>query len=470
MGGGSPAPPPPPPTPPDYGPYFSNLQSGQGTIRQDISGLSNTFKDEAREIQRDVDQGFNAQTGRFDTIDRSLTGLDKSMTTGFSGVRDDISGLGTTLDTRLTQTDQNINTGFSGLGEQVNTGFNTLGGQVDTRFGEVASGMNTGFQNLGTQVGTGFSDLGNIVNVNDAMILSGQETGFGSLGSNLAEVESNLTNILNTFSNDTATRQQQIQDMLTTYGGNQDAYFQALSSGQSEQQALMGALQTGQDDFRQSYDRDTTLANQQRGRISDAVVSGQEGIRSDIASGQQAQTTALGNVGRSVRDVGRGVADVQAGQQKNFANIAKQITTGFDDGSQQMAVDKQDFRDRLNTINTVLSEQGANIDAGIRETYSTLVSSFDNQGALIQNSVNQNGDRISRAIDGQGNLLVAAFDTTGTRIDQQALNINQLMFSMDQFGYRPGSNQAMGTMSPGASATQPAAVYSGLASPFMQTR
>jgi hypothetical protein len=326
--------------------------------------------------------------------------------------------------------------------------------------------MQTGFDTLGTQVGTGFTDLGNIVNANDAMILAGQETGFGALGSNLSEVEANLTNLLNTFSTDSATRQQQIQDLLATYGGNQDTYFQALSQGQSEQQALMGSLQTGLDDFRNTYDRNTTLANQQRGRIADAVQTGQSNIRSDIAANQNAQATALGNVGRSVEDVGRGVADVQAGQQRDFANIAKQITTGFDDGSAQMANNKADFQQRLNTVRNVLSDQSMNIDAGLRQTYSTLVSSFDDQGSLIQNSVTQNGDRVSRAIDQNGNLLIAAFDTTGNRIDQQALNINQLMYSMEQFGYQPGSNQAMGNMTGG----QAASVYSGFASPFAQTR
>lgn len=467
MGGGSPAPPPPAPTPPDYGPYFQNLQGGQATIRQDISGLGNTFTDEAREIQRDVETGFDNQTDRFDDIDTSLTGLDTSMTGGFSDVRDDISGLGTTIDTRLTQTDQNIGQGFTDLGNQVNTGFTGLGSQVDTRFGEVATGMNTGFDTVNTNLGTGFTNLGNTINANDAMILAGQETGFGALGSNLSEVEANLTNLLNTFSTDSATRQQQIQDLLTTYGGNQDAYFQALSQGQSEQQALMGSLQTGLDDFRNTYDRDTTLANQQRGRISDAVQTGQSNIRQDIASQAQTQANLLGNVGRSVEDVGRGVADVQAGQQRDFANIAKQITTGFDDGTAQMADNKQDFQQRLDTVRQVLSDQSMNIDAGLRQTYSTLVSSFDDQGSLIQNSVTQNGDRVSRAIDQNGNLLIAAFDTTGNRIDQQALNINQLMYSMEQFGYQPGSNQAMAGMTGG---TQPAAVYSGLASPFAQTR
>lgn len=468
--GGSPAPAPPAPTPPDYAPYFQNLQSGQGTIRQDITGLGSTFKDEAREIQDDLQTGFGDQEDRFDDIDSSLTGLDTSMTGGFSDVRDDISGLGTTIDTRLTATDQNINTGFTNLGNQVDTGFTGLGNQVDTRFGEVATGMQTGFDNLGTQVGTGFSDLGNIVNANDAMILAGQETGFGALGTNLAEVEANLSNLLNTFSTDSATRQQQIQDLLATYGGNQDAYFQALSQGQSEQQALMGSLQTGLDDFRASYDKDTTLANQQRGRISDAVSVGQSNIREDIANAQAASATSMANVGRSVEDVGRGVADVQAGQQRDFANIAKQITTGFDDGSQQMADNKQDFRDRLSTIQNVLADQSLNINEEVKAQYSSLLNSFDETGSLIQNSVTQNGDRVSRAIDQNGNLLIAAFDTTGNRIDQQALNINQMMYRMEQFGYRPGSNTAMGSMSPSMSATQPAAVYSGLASPFAQTR
>jgi len=49
MGGSSPAPAPPPP-PPDYSSQFAGLRSGQDTIRTDIRGVQDGFKDEARDL------------------------------------------------------------------------------------------------------------------------------------------------------------------------------------------------------------------------------------------------------------------------------------------------------------------------------------------------------------------------------------------------------------------------------------
>jgi hypothetical protein len=467
--GGSPAPP-PAPTPPDYSAQFSNLQSGQSTIRQDISGLNTGFKDESRDIQDKLYKGFNEQEDRFDDIDSGLTGLGNTVDTGFSDMGTQITGLGTDVGNRLDTFDQNMNTNFTGLGNQVETGFTGLGNQVDSRFNTLNDGMNTGFATVMTDMGTGFTNLGNTVQQGDQALMQGQEEGFAGVNENVTNVGANLGNQLTETSANVLAGQLSIQDLVNQYGANQDTYFQALSQGQTESQARQAALQTGLDQFRGDYDRNTTLANQQRGRIQDAVVGGQAQIGEQIAQSSDAQSRLLGNVGQSVQQVGQTANNIESAQAKDFSRIAKQIATGFDDGSAETASARNEFIDRLNTVRTVLQDQGANIDAGIRETYSTLVSSFDDQGALIQSSANADGSRISRALDQQGNLLLAAFDRTGTRVDQQSLDINRMMSQMDQFGYRPGSNAAMGSMSPGMTATQPAAVYSGFASPFAQTR
>lgn len=465
MGGGSPAPAPPPP-PPDYSSQFAGLRSGQNTIRSDIRATENVFRDEARDLSGEITSGFREQDDRFDDVDSSLTGIQSGMDTGFATVGDQISGLGTDVSNQFDTMGQTVNTGFNNLTNNMNTGFGNISGQVDTRFGELNTGMNTGFENLNTNMGTQFGALGDLVSTGDQALLAGQQEGFAGVNQNVSNVGTNLGNQLTETSSNVLGGQDQIRQLVEQYGGNQDTYYQALSQAQQEAAARQGQLQTGLDQFRGDFDKQNTLANQQRNRIQDAVVGGQAAIREDISSGQQATSQGLSNVNQDLSRVQQDVANVDQATSKNFANVAKMITTGFDDGTQESANLRGEFIDRLTTIRSVLDQQGENIDAGMRETYSTLVNSFDEQGRLIQNSQGQNGEQIARALDEQGNLLLAAFDQSGRRIDQTALDVNRLMAQMDTLGYRPGSNMAM-AQTVGSS---PANVYSGLASPFTSTR
>jgi Flp pilus assembly pilin Flp len=410
-------------------------------------------------------RGFDGTEDRFDDVDSSLTGLSRDVDTGFSNVGTQLTGLGTDIGNQFDQFGNRIDSGFTGLNNNLNTGLGNLSGQVDTRFGELGNNMNTGFATIQTDMGTGFTNLGNAVQQGNQAVLTGQEEGFNAVNQNVSNVGTNIGNQLTETSANVLGGQDQIRSLVEQYGGNQDQYFQSLSQGQQEAAARQGQLQTGLDSFRSDFDSQSTLSNQQRTRIQDAVVGGQSQLREDLAQQAAATQQGLSNVGQDVTRVGQDVSNVDRTTQKNFANVARMISTGFDDGTQETASVRNEFIDRLTTIRSVLTQQGEQIDEGIRNTYSTLVSSFDQQGSLIRNSQNANGETIARAIDGEGNLLLAAFDPAGNRVDQQALNINRLMSQMDELGYRPGTNAMMSQ-----AANMQASVYSGLASPFTSTR
>ena len=460
MGGGSPAPAPPPPAP-DYSSQFAGLRSGQDTIRSDIKASEDVFMDESRELSREMAGGFADVNNNFLGVNSGIRGVQDTVDDGFSDVGNQISGLENTVGAYGTQMDS----GFRGVNENMNTGFNNLGTQVDARVGELGANMGTAFDAQNNLIGTGFTGLGDMVTTGNQAVLEGQQEGFNNVNQNVSNVGANLGNQLTETSENVMAGQANIADLVAQYGGNLDNYYAALAQGQSESAARQAAMQTGLDQFRDDFDRSSTVAEQQRGRIQDAVVGGTSQLADVIASGQDTTQQRLSNVRAGVSDVQSAMQNQAAQTTKDFADVARKITVGFNDGTQQSQNLRGEFIDRLNTVRTVLADQTLRIDNNVRQSFQTLSNSFDETGRLISNSTAQNGNQISRAIDNQGNLLLSAFDPSGRRVESASVNINQMMSQMDRLGYVAGTNTMMGQAMGG-----PAQVYSGLGSPYSATR
>tara|TARA_R110002074_G_scaffold138019_2_gene283191 strand:- start:1052 stop:2446 length:1395 start_codon:yes stop_codon:yes gene_type:complete len=464
MGGSSPAPAPPPP-PPDYSSQFAGLRSGQDTIRTDIQGVTGAFDDQARDLSREITTGFDDVDDSFGDVNRGITGVQGSVDDGFANVGTQIGDLGTTVGNTMAGYGDQMTTGFANVNEGMTTGFGNLSGQVDTRFGELGTGLDTAFAEQNTALDTGFTGLSDQVYAGDTAILEGQNEGFSSVNENVSNVGTNIGNQLTETSENVMTGQANIADLVKQYGGNLDTYYAALAQGQTEGAARQAAMQTGLDQFRSDYDKSSTIANQQRGRIQDAVVGGNAQLSESIAASSDASAQGLSNVRSDVSGVQSEVQNNAAGATKDFANVARQLTSGFDDGTQQTQNMRTEFVDRLDTARQVLSDQSLNIDQNVRSNFKTLVDSFDETGRLITNSTTTNGTQVARAIDQQGNLMLAAFNQAGQRVDDASVNINEMMAQMDKFGYASGSNAMMGQTTGGQ-----AQVYSGLASPYSSTR
>jgi phage-related protein len=464
MGGGSPAPAPPPPAP-DYSSQFAGLRSGQDTIRSDIRATEDTFQNEARDLSREITGGFGEMDDRFDNVDTGIRGVQDTVDDGFAGVGTQISGLGTDINNTMKTYGDQMNTGFTGVNENMNTGFGNLSNQVDTRFTELGTGVGNAFDAQNNLLNTGFTGLGDMVTTGNQAILSGQQEGFNSVNDNVTNMGTNLGNQLTETSDNVLTGQANIADLVKQYGGNLDTYYAALAQGQSESAARQAAMQTGLDQFRNDYDKSSTIAQQQRGRIQDAVIGGTNQLQDTISTSATANQQGISNLAGDVSRVQSDVQSNAAQTTKDFADVARKITVGFDDGTQQSQSMRNEFIDRLDTARSILSDQSMNIDANVRQNFETLVNSFDETGRLITNSTNNNGVQVARAIDQQGNLLLAAFNQAGQRVEDASLNINELMSQMDKFGYVAGSNAMMGQTTGGN-----AQVYSGLASPYSSTR
>jgi hypothetical protein len=464
MGGSSPAPAPPPPAP-DYSSQFAGLRSGQDTIRSDIRAAEDTFQDGQRDLTREITGGFDNMEDEFGVVNTGIRGVQDTVDDGFANVGTQIGDLGTNVDKRLTVFGDDMSAGFKGVNEGMTTGFNNLGTQVDTRFGELNTGLNTAFDQQNQAMTTGFTGLGDLVATGDQAILQGQQEGFSGVNENVTNMGTNLGNQLTETSANVLGGQANIADLVKQYGGNLDTYYKALAQGQTESAARQAAMQTGLDQFRNDFDKSSTIANMQRGRIQDAVTGGTSALQEQLSGVSDVNQQGISNLRTDVSGVQSDVQAQAAQTSKDFATVARQITVGFDDGTQQSQNLRNEFIDRLDTARSILSDQSMNIDANVRQNFETLVNSFDETGRLITNSTNSNGVQIARAIDQSGNLLLAAFNQAGQRVEDASLNINEMMKQMDMFGYVAGSNAMMGQTTGGA-----AQVYSGLASPYSSTR
>ena len=370
-------------------------------------------------LQGTMDTGFATQTGRFDTLDNTLTGMQDTATTRY----DDL----------VTRSDA--------LGDTVRSSRDTL---------------LEGQKGLGTQL-----------SATELAILERQQA-----------LQDYLENVAS--GNQAANLEQQmaIQDLLNTYGGNLDNYYQDLAASNAASAERQGALQTGLDDFRAAQDQANTVSSQQQAQLLDTVIAGGNetagliaGMGDTLATGQRGIMSAADRNTASLVD---GIADVQSQQMANealndmnFAQVAQLVTSGFESQDPQYEAMKQELTNRIDFMKNIVTDQNIQISDDVRNTFSTMVDSFDAQGALIAETGLATGGRITRAIDDQGDLFLARFNQYGERVASGNLNINQLMGQLTDLGYVPGSSQNMGNTS--GTQMAPGTAFSSGTNPFAQT-
>lgn len=286
-----------------------------------------------------------------------------------------------------------------------------------------------------------------------------------------------LENVATTNQAANLEQQMAIQDLLNTYGGNLDAYYQDLAASNVASAERQGELQTGLDTFRADQAQANTLGQQQQAQLLDTVLSGTDsltntiaGVGDTLASGQQ----GLMSQGEAARNaLTDDIADVMSAQAAseqlnnlNFAQVSQLVTSGFESDDPQYQAMKQEFTDRMDFMQKIVSDQNLDISDDLRNTFNTMVSSFDEQGALISQTQVGN-DIIKRAIDDQGDLFLTRFNQYGDRIAQGNMNINVLMGRLNELGYVPGSSQNMANTS--GTALPPSAAFGSSTNPAAQT-
>lgn len=414
--------------------YNQNVTT-QGLIRETRTDLAGRMADANAKLD-------NVGSGLAESLVDPSTGRITNVATEFGNLSDSMNdSFGT------------VNTGIAGVNTNVSDARKELG-DLSTGLGTLTSTVNTGLTNtnqnitdLGTDMRTGFSDTQTAINTGVGDLTTQIDDRFDTQNENLATNFQGTNERLDTVQTNVLGGQDRIRGLVEEQGVNLNRYYGDLAEGQSLMQDSLGGIQTGLGSFRDTYDRNESLATQQRSRLSDSVTGGFNTVREDIGTTANTLGENQARVASQVTGLGAQVGDIQQNTDKNFSMIARDIATGFSDGSVQSQNDRNDFISRLSAIRALLGDSNINVDQTIRQQFSDLANSFDEQGRLIARSVDQQGNQLSRAIDTQGNLLMAQFTPNGDRAAQQVLDINRMMQALDQVGYR-ATNVSSGTAQP----------------------
>ena len=474
--------------------------------------------------QASLDTGFADATGRFNTLDTSVGGVQSAVDTGFQDA-----------------TNQR-ELGFAATGER----FDTLDGSV----GGVQSAVDTGFDNANTSL--------------------------NNLGSDVSTAQSTITG-----------NQDSLQSTVDTMSGNQDTYASTMIGNQGDLQTGQDAFSSNFDTFVDRYGQDTELATTARSDLALAQASQTDKLREDLGEYAQSTATGQGNIARSIGTLGTGIdagfnavgasigtgfSDASMADQTEALNLStrlgnvsdliqsnsdsldattkdqySRLTSAFDENGTLIAnsIDAQG-----NTISRSMDEQGVilerkidtngvelstvsmdvdkmlgnaetysqsilgqidkrfdsseanatanmstlargfsqqdkkldtqtrelasvaaeqtDIDQNMRNEFKELSRAFDDQGNLISNSVMENGTTVSRAVDTSGNLLLRSFDAQGNRMGDQVMNINRSLNNLSQLATVQGANTSMGNLSAPMSNAAPSSGFA--SSPFATTR
>jgi len=351
------------------------------------------------------------------------------------GIASDVTGLGTAVDTGFTDVGKQLGTletGQSGISGKVDD----LSGNVTKRFDTVDNTLDTGFAGVNTNIDNRF----------DA-----QNEDLTDLSANVLGGQTNLQNYLEGMS------------------GRADTYYGGLAEGQAGLLENVGGLQSNFQDFRNTYDTNTTLANQTRAELMDSVSGGFNNMRGTMSDNFADTRNDVNRVASQVDNVQNRQAATTQSQTMDLSQTIRDLASGLQATNRDQAANQSNVVDRLNTVKDVLVAQGDNIPNEIRSQYTNLATAFDDSGRLIRESVNEQGVTTRRSMDNQTNLLSAQFDQRGNAVGQSVINVNSLLGQLENFGYT--GRGSPGQLTP-SSMTNQRAANSGLMQrqePFIRT-
>ena len=397
-----------------------DLKSGQSDIRADIAAIPQTT--------------VVSQTVDTSGIENRIGSLEGTTSSGFA----DVGGRLDTVNNTLGDVQGSVDTGFASMNQNFN---DITEGQtgIQNTLTDVAGNMTERFDTVDNTLDTGFSGVNDNIN-----------TQFDAQNQNLTDMSANILG-----------GQTNLQSYLEGMSDRNDTYYGGLAEGQSNIMGEVGGLQTGLASFRDAYDANTTLANQTRAELLDTVSGGFNRTREAIADNFGDTQRDIANVSGQIEQQGR---QEQAGEQsiqRDFTAAIRELSAGFEAGTQDQAAAQQDVINRIDTVKQVLATQSENLPEDIRRQYTQLATSFDENGRLIRESVDAQGLVTRRAMDNQSNVLLAQFNQQGDMLGQSMFNMNALLKQMDQLGYT-GMGRQPGDLAPQQLVNRRAAIDSGL--------
>jgi len=416
---------------------------------------------------------YNTYTGlgdtQFDTLKGNQSEIAGIADAGFATVGTGITNLGTKIDGVNT----NTNSGFvdltallKGYNDEANLNRTTAALDRSTNYGNIIEALKNNTGGLATQASldsaqtaldTGFADtdarfdgldssIGSVQNTADNIITdvgtvqSAVDTGFSGAGARFDTLDAGQTNAagqatanadaLGTQLTNTQAEvlggQGTIDDNLATMSNTADIY-----AGQSL--ANQDALQSGQDDFKSSFDsyvdrygQDTTLANSARSDLASAQANQTDRLRSDIGDFAQASAVNQGNISRNIGTLGTGI-------DAGFETLGSAVGTGFATSSMEDQITQENFNTRLGNVRELIQSTADSLGVETADQYNKLVNAFDENGNLIANSIDAQGNTISRALDDQGNVIERKLDINGNEISAVSMDVETMLGNAEAY-------------------------------------
>jgi hypothetical protein len=347
----------------------------------------------------------------------------------------------------------------SGLGTAVDSGFASVGSDLDT-LGTGQAGITTKVDDLSGNVTERFNTVDNTLDTGFAGVNTNLDNRFAAQNEDLTDLSANVLG-----------GQTNLQNYLEGISGRADTYYGGLAEGQAGLLENVGGLQTNFQDFRDTYDTNTNLANQTRGELLDTVSGGFNNMRGAIADNFSDTRSDVNRVASQVDNVQSRQAAATQSQGMDLTQSIRDLASGLQASDRNQVASQNEVANRISTVKNVLLNEGNNIPDDIRSQYTDVANAFDDSGRLIRQSTNAEGLVTRRSMNEQTDLLSAQFDQRGNSIGQSVVNVNSLLTQMEKFGYT-GGNSASGALAPQGMASQRAAVESGLMQrqePFSRT-
>jgi YD repeat-containing protein len=360
-------------------------------------------------------------------IDTSGLATSSGMNQGFNSVLGDTGNIlndTSQIKSDVGQVQTGMNQGFAdvggqltGLGNQIGNNQTALTGQISDLSGNVGTAIGT----LGGAVNTGFADVNQNITGN-----------FDAQNRNLSDMSSNILG-----------GQTNLQNYLEGMSGRADTYYGGLAEGQSNIMGEVGGLQSGFADFRNTYDDNTTMANQTRNQLIDQVTGG-------FGAQEQAQAEYNAAAQKERADIQSTIAQqasVAPAAGTSYAPALRDMAAGNAATTVEQANAQTEAASRINAVKQLLTTSGQNLNADLRMQYETVANAFDDNGRLIPLSTDPQGNRTQRSLDGQSNLLATTINAANQVTDQRAVNVDRLLGYLDQLGYTGNSGGAQLTRS-----------------------
>ena len=428
-------------------PEFRDVFGGQDKISGDITDMNYDMNRGYAELDDAIEDVYSGMTSGFGSAERGLSNLSA-----------DVEGVGDQVTTGFRDQEDYMDDAFDGQQDFIQDEFGDqqqyIGGEFDQQREDITEGFEDtqgdiagSRQDILDQLGVNKTDLEGFLSDKFGSISDMTGGRFDSVDTLLGTLQTGQTSGFGDLTRDMTAGQSGIQSAVDGMSGNLDTYYGDLSQGQADMSGTLGGLTSDFSTFTDQYGDDTTLANRARNDLQTGLQNAVSGIQNSVAENAETTTQQI----QAAADTStRATEDAAAQIDTNFADVARQLTMGIDASTSEGQAAQDEYLNKLNDVRSLVTNQGDQLDASVRDSYSNLANAFDTQGRLIANSVDAQGQETKRAIDKNGNLMISQFDQQGTRISQFGYDMNQMFSTLDSI--QSSTIYRTGMMSP---ATQP---------------